>query len=309
MLDRIDKKFIKKIEYSFIPGWTRDNQLEAFKALVNGDKSLEKLNIKTIHQARYFFEENYQPYHINDKLGSHNIFTGYFEPRLCASLKESKIYKYPLYGTPQDKTLLQINRRDFEGSTKSGIPILAWLKDRVDLYFMHIQGSGILNFTEGFSKRFVFESKNNFKYSSLGNSLIKLGYIQESNISMATIKDWLRSDNKNYDTVYINESFIFFKEDKLDLYNKYPIGQFGIRLTPFRSLAVDQSIYDINTPIWLKTKIPIKGNKTKNFERLMIGQDKGSAIKGLSRGDIFFGNDEIAGNMNFTGNIIILVRN
>jgi len=59
----------------------------------------------------------------------------------------------------------------------------------------------------------------------------------------------------------------------------------------------------------LKTKIPIKGNKTKNFERLMIGQDKGSAIKGLSRGDIFFGNDEIAGNMNFTGNIIILVRN
>lgn len=309
MLDRIDKKFIKKIEYSCIPGWTQDNHLEAFKALVNGDKSLEKNNIKTIHQARYFFEENYQPYQIKNKLDSDNIFTGYFEPSLCASIKESKIYKYPLYGTPQDKALLEINRRDFEGSTKSGIPILAWLKDRVDLYFMHIQGSGTLNFTEGFSKRFVFESKNNFKYSSLGKSLIKLGYIQESNISMVTIKDWLRSDDKNYETVYINESFIFFKEDKLDLDNKYPIGQHGIRLTPFRSLAVDQSIYDINIPIWLKTQIPIMGNKTKNFERLMIGQDKGSAIKGLSRGDIFFGNDEIAGNMNYTGNIIILVRN
>jgi len=309
MLDRIDKKFIKKIEYSCIPGWTQDNHLEAFKALVNGDKSLEKFNIKTIHQARYFFEDNYKPYQIKNKLDSNNIFTGYFEPSLCASIKESKIYKYPLYGTPQDKALLKINRRDFEGSTKSGIPILAWLKDRVDLYFMHIQGSGILNFTEGFSKRFVFESKNNFKYSSLGKRLIKLGYIQESNISMATIKDWLRFDDKNYETVYINESFIFFKEDKLDLDNKYPIGQLGIRLTPFRSLAVDQSIYDINTPIWLKTQIPITGNKTKNFERLMIGQDKGSAIKGLSRGDILFGNDEIAGNMNYTGNIIILVRN
>jgi len=309
MLNRIDKKFIRRIEYSSIPNWTQDNHLEAFQTLTNGDKSLKKFNIKTINQARYFFEENYQPFQISNNLVSQNLFTGYFEPRLSASTKESKIYKYPLYGAPQDKNLLDISRRDFEGSIKSRIPIHAWLKDRIDLYFMHIQGSGVLNFVEGFSKRFVFESKNNFKYTSLGKSLIELGCIEESNISMTTIKDWLRSDKKNYESVYINESFIFFKEDELDIDNKYPIGQLGIRLTPLRSLAVDLSIYDTNTPIWLKTQIPIAENKTTNFERLMIAQDQGSAIKGLSRGDIFFGNDEIAGNMKYSGSIIILVRN
>jgi membrane-bound lytic murein transglycosylase A len=308
MLNRIDKKFIRKIEYSSIPNWTQDNHLEAFQALINGDKSLEKLNIRTIQQARYFFEVNYQPYQITNNLVSQNLFTGYFEPRLSASTRESEIYKYPLYGTPNDKNLLDISRRDFEGSIKSGIPILAWLNDKIDLYFMHIQGSGVLKFLEGFSKRFVFESKNNFKYSSLGKRLIELGHIHESDISMTTIKDWLRSNKKNYESVYINESFIFFKEDKIDLDNKYPIGQLGIRLTPLRSLAVDQSIFDTNTPIWLKTQIPITENKTTNFERLMIGQDQGSAIKGLTRGDIFFGNDEIAGNMKYPGNIIILVR-
>ena len=58
MLNRIDKKFIRRIEYSSIPNWTQDNHLEAFQTLMNGDKSLKKSNITTINQARYFFEEN-----------------------------------------------------------------------------------------------------------------------------------------------------------------------------------------------------------------------------------------------------------
>ncbi|MEL0232683.1 MAG: MltA domain-containing protein, partial [Hyphomicrobiales bacterium] len=116
MLNRIDKKFIRKIEYNSIPNWTQDNHLEAFQALINGDKSLEKLNIRTIHQARYFFEVNYQPYQITNNLVSQNLFTGYFEPRLSASTRESEIYKYPLYGTPHDKNLLDVSRRDFEDS-------------------------------------------------------------------------------------------------------------------------------------------------------------------------------------------------
>ena len=37
----------------------------------------------------------------------------------------------------------------------------------------------------------------------------------------------------------------------------------------------------------------------------MFAQDKGSAIKGLLRGDIFFGNDENAGNMKSQGDIIV----
>ena len=46
-------------------------------------------------------------------------------------------------------------------------------------------------------------------------------------------------------------------------------------------------------------------------QRLMIGQDTGSAIKGFIRGDIFFGSGyeagQIAGQMKEKGNIIIFL--
>ena len=123
---------------------------------------------------------------------------------------------------------------------------------------------------------------------------------------MQSIKKWMHSHPKNIAIKYINKSFIFFKEDLINKSNRSPLGQLGIRLTPLRSLAVDMSIYSINTPIWINTMIPIAGSgKFERFERLMLAQDKGSAIRGLFRGDIFFGNDEKAGYMKSRGDIII----
>ena len=174
---------------------------------------------------------------------------------------------------------------------------------------MHIQGSGTLKFENGTERRFVFNSKNNYEYTSIGRYLTDNNYIKKTQISMGSIKKWMSSSPDNLAKKYINKSFIFFKEDLKDEVNVHPLGQLGIRLTPFRSLAVDMSIYNANTPIWLDTKIPIKDSKKfKRFQRLMFAQDKGSAIKGLHRGDIFFGNDENAGNMKSQGDIIIFDR-
>ena len=52
-------------------------------------------------------------------------------------------------------------------------------------------------------------------------------------------------------------------------------------------------------------------DRTLPVARLMVAQDTGSAIKGLQRGDIFFGSGaeagEIAGRMKAEGELIALV--
>lgn len=81
-----------------------------------------------------------------------------------------------------------------------------------------------------------------------------------------------------------NESYIFFKI----LDNNVVSGAFGTKLVPFRTIAVDTRYIPLGFPLWLETKHNQK-NKTTDFNKLVIANDTGSAIKGGVRGDIFFG--------------------
>ena len=85
-------------------------------------------------------------------------------------------------------------------------------------------------------------------------------------------------------------------------------------LTPEYSLAVDDEYYPYGLPMWVETgvRVPMNGQlKNMAFERLMIAQDTGGAIKGAVRGDIFFGtgtNAEImAGKQSHQGKKYILL--
>jgi membrane-bound lytic murein transglycosylase A len=74
-----------------------------------------------------------------------------------------------------------------------------------------------------------------------------------------------------------------------------PIGGQGAPLTPFRSTAVDRSIWCYGLPFWIAARIPWQGEAETPFRRLMIAQDTGSAIIGPARADLFFGAGEAAG--------------
>ena len=312
MINKINTKQLQKVSFEDIKGWVHDNHLDAFTVLNKSTKhDLLDQKMQNNNMARRYFEKNYQPYRVLRKQNEASLYTGYYEPSLNASSDKTGEYQYPLYGSPKNKSdkFVNLTRRELEEKIYWDLPILAWLSNPVGLYFMHIQGSGTLKFENGTERRFVFNSKNNYEYTSIGRYLTDNNYIKKNQISMGSIKKWMSSSPENLAKKYINKSFIFFKEDLKDEVNVHPLGQLGIRLTPFRSLAVDMSIYNANTPIWLDTKIPINDSKKfKRLQRLMFAQDKGSAIKGLHRGDIFFGNDENAGNMKSQGDIIIFDR-
>ena len=60
-------------------------------------------------------------------------------------------------------------------------------------------------------------------------------------------------------------------------------------VTEMRTVAVDPAYVPLGAPVWVEKR----GRRA--FNRLMIAQDTGSAIKGAQRADIFFGTGHKAG--------------
>jgi membrane-bound lytic murein transglycosylase A len=82
-----------------------------------------------------------------------------------------------------------------------------------------------------------------------------------------------------------------------------------VPLTPGRSLAVDRRYIPLGAPLWVRTLDPLRDNQL--FQKLMIAQDTGGAIRGPVRGDIFFGHGpraaRLAGIMNRRGRYYLLL--
>jgi len=88
-----------------------------------------------------------------------------------------------------------------------------------------------------------------------------------------------------------NPSYVFFRLRQGVAPDQGPPGALGVPLVPGRSIAVDRGVIPLGAPVWLDTTDPADGSK---FQRLMLAQDTGGAIKGARRADIFFGWGEAA---------------
>ncbi len=67
-------------------------------------------------------------------------------------------------------------------------------------------------------------------------------------------------------------------------------GAQDVALTPGYSMAVDRQWIPLGTPLWLNTEVTQDfSKKSQPFNRLMIAQDIGNAIRGAVRGDMYWG--------------------
>jgi membrane-bound lytic murein transglycosylase A len=100
-----------------------------------------------------------------------------------------------------------------------------------------------------------------------------------------------------------NNRFIFQRITNAD----GPIGAYGVSLTAGRSLAVDTRYIPLGSMLWLDTVGPDK----RQIRKTVFAQDIGSAIKGVVRGDYFWGHGEealeYAGRMNSVGKYYIFM--
>lgn len=267
----------------------------------------EALLINSIYEenARKFFEKWFYPIEFAEKKPVPGLFTGYYMPQLKGKLTKTERYNTPIYGMPRDlrwtntrlhkhkktKAVTDLSHYTREkidnGVLRNKAPVIAWINSPIERLFLEIEGSGVIQLSSGKSLYLGYAGENGAPYTSIGSTLIKKGVMTKDNASKAAIKRYLESQPQKANTIlHKNKSFVFFQKLK-DL---IALGAQGVALTPGYSLAIDKKWIPLGAPLWLTTNIPDEQNKNeKQFQRLMIAQDTGGAIKGLIRGDIYWG--------------------
>ncbi|MBR8831253.1 MAG: hypothetical protein N5P05_001561 [Chroococcopsis gigantea SAG 12.99] len=234
--------------------------------------------------------------------GQGNVkFTGYFEPIYKASRKPTAEYKYPLYRKPANFSAWSQphpTRADLEGNDgllgKQSIlkgNELVWLKDRLEAYLVHVQGSAKLLLPEGKFMSVGFDGNTNYPYRSIGKEMVKDGLFGPEQLTLPMVLDYLRThpeELQNY--LPRNDRFIFFRET----HGAPPTGSIGVPVTAERSIATDKSIMPPGALALIRTEIPDKNLKPQLVSRFVLDQDTGSAIIGPGRVDIFMGTGELA---------------
>ena len=289
--------------------------------------------------AKAFFEQHFTPNAVVHA-GPNGVLTGYYEPLLTGSRTPQGEYQTPIYKRPPDLVnLIDETQRGAVGTThtharKTGAGVepyatraaieqgalkdknleLMYFTDPVEVFFLQIQGSGRVRLTDGSVVRVHYDGKNGHPYSSIGRYLMEKGLLAADKVSMGALKQWLKADpERGKHVMWQNASYVFFRELKSAEQARGPLGAMQAPLTPGRSLAVDPGHHALGLPIYVSAAGMKHVNKAGVFNRLMVAQDVGSAIKGPERGDIYFGSGDAAGRLagvtKHAGSFIVLLPN
>lgn len=305
-----------------------------------------KLLIQTLKEAKNRDELNklirkrfqiYTP--VGDDGRGSVLFTGYYTPIYEGSLVPLPTYPWPVYKRPpelysadlglfypelkgreiaftiQDKKILPYYTREEIVKDKvlegRGLEIV-WLKDRIDRYFLMIQGSGKILLPEGKILWLKYDCKNGRPYSSVGSLLIEKEKLPPEKTSPEGIKKYFQQYPEKIDKyLFANQSWVFFK-----LEEDGPHGWINAILTPRRSIATDKAIFPAGGVAYIIYDEPVVDSEgelkgRKRCSRFVFDQDKGSAITGAGRVDIYMGEGkevgQIAGRIYSRGRIYYLL--
>ncbi len=284
--------------------------------------------------AKSFFEQNFTAFKIHDPDRPQGLFTGYYEPEAEGSLTKTSEFQVPVYQRPADLVALSetdqnktgfvygrlingkaepyYSRKDIDlGALENRGLEIVWLKNWVDAFFIHIQGSGRLRLPDGKIFRLAYAAKNGQPYIGIGSVLLAKGVGTKDTMSMELLRNWMKTHPADArELMWNNKSYIFFRQIEVPSVDLGALGAQQVNLTPLRSLAIDRSIWMFGTPIWIDTRTPPEAG-AKPFQHLMVAQDTGTAIKGYVRGDVYWGWGEVAsfnaGHMKSAGSMVVLL--
>ena len=310
------------------------------KALSVGDRISNSV-------ARTFFERNFRAYKIHptttDPHTSAGFLTGYYEPIVPGSLQKTAAFTEPLLSLPDHHAKLDAPSESFglppglstalrgpngnltayperaaidRGALATRTRPLVWVRDGIEAFMIHVQGSARIQLPDGRSLRVKYAGRNGHPYTSIGRVLVRTGRMQADSMSLANLKAWVRQAGQargegGRELLHRNKSFIFFAAVSDFPEDAGPIGAAGVHLHKLRSIAVDRNIWPYGLPFWIDADLPWRTAGTLPFRRLMVAQDTGSAIIGVARADLFFGSGEqsgrLAGGIRHAGQFTVLL--
>jgi membrane-bound lytic murein transglycosylase A len=268
---------ITELSFGDLDGWASDDLSEALSVWrVTGAAG-------PVEDARAFFEQGFRPVLMED--GAAGVFTGYYEPELRGSRVREGAFVHPLYALPDDPRAF--DRAAISAGALAGRGLeICWLEDAAEAFFLQVQGSGRIVLPGGVM-RVNFAGGNGRAYRSIGKELIARGVFTAGNVTAEGIKDWIRANPQEGAALMdLNPSWVFFRVVDVPAHAG-PLGCMGKPVTALRSVAVDPDVVPLGAPIWIEAG---------GLRRLMVAQDKGGAIKGAQRADVFFGTGAKAGH-------------
>ncbi|MCJ7686751.1 MAG: MltA domain-containing protein, partial [Desulfobacteraceae bacterium] len=286
-------------------------------------------------------KKHFLVYRAAGRVGNRKVlFTGYYEPIYEGSLTRDPVYRCPIYRKPKDliqidlslfkeklagesivariegkEVLPYFSRKQIEGEdalTGRGLEI-AWLKNPLDVAFLHIQGSGRLRLPDDSTISVGYQAANGRPYRSIGRYLLDRGLLNREEVSMQSIRAYLtKHPGILQEVLNHNPSYVFFRRIE-----NGPFGNINVPLTAGRSVALDSRLFPKGALCFVSSEKPVVNERNKitewtKFSRFFLNQDTGGAIKGSGRADIFWGSgahaELAAGHMKQEGDLFVLIK-
>jgi membrane-bound lytic murein transglycosylase A len=261
-------------------------------------------NALHVSDKKVFIKENFRLYKVVNEQSSEGVLTGYYEPELHGSLTKHGKYIYPLYEKPKpidmnmsifgsDNNISIPNFLTREEHNELNTPVLCYVDDKVEAFFLEIQGSGRIKLDTNETMFIGYSGNNGKQYASVGKYMIDKGYMSANHMSLQDIKWWAKKNpDKLNEVLNYNQRVVYFK--KRDSTNV--TGSLGIPLTPMRSVAVDSKYIPLGSMLLIDAK-----DYKHSIKNIVFAQDRGAAIKSAVRADLFTGYGQsayaIAGNL------------
>lgn len=265
-------------------------------------------------QSERFFEAHFRA----ERIAGEGVLTAYFSPEYPARRKPSAEFSAPLRAKPAD--LKMVDAGTFDPS-QSGRPIaardagdgtlapypdrtaieashpdkaLAWMRPE-DLFFLQIQGSGVLTLDDGKRVKAIYAANNGWPFLGIANPMRDRGLLAKDNTSAETIRAWL-ADHRGPDAqaiMQLNPRYAFFSLAADD--GRQPVGTANQPLPAGRALAIDPGFHQMGDYLWIDASAPMLNGAFPAYRRLAMALDTGGAIKGEVRADLYLGQGAAAG--------------
>lgn len=196
-----------------------------------------------------------------------------------------------------EKTLGALPLHDAERAVIEQAPAddaIAWMRPE-DLFFMQIQGSGVLVFPDGSRKRAAYAGDNGKPFVGIARIMARDGLLPANGVSGDAIRRWLSNHaGPEADQVMRkNPRYVFFRIG--DDLGGEPLGAAGVPLPPGRAIAMDSAHHAFGVPYWIDAEAPVLAGASAGYHRLAVALDTGGAIRGPIRADLYFGTGDVAG--------------
>lgn len=313
------------LSFNDLAGWSQEDHLGALDAFRQGcgvakDPAMTEVCRKARAErpggdddARRFLEANFRP----EAVPGQGLLTAYFAPEYEARMSRSAEFSAPMRGKPADLVTLDLAQFDpgltgkkvageIEGGQVLPYPDraaieatpetrpLAWMRPE-DLFFLQIQGSGILVMPDGRRVRAAFAAHNGRPFVGIATPMRDKGLLPDNNTSGDAIRTWL-ADHRGPEAdaiMQLNPRYVFFQTLPDD--GKQAVGAAGIPLPAGRAIAVDASKHALGELYWLDASAPKLTGAFPTYRRLAVALDVGGAIKGDVRADLYTGTGAAAG--------------